>query len=998
MFSENSNLNDIDVDNNHINHIYPNLTECKNYKFEEFNNLNIDVNKDLKILNWNIRSLSAHYDELIGFLTCINYKFDIISLTESWLSDSNQHLYNVDGYDSFHSLRPPGKRGGGITVLVNSDLKAKCIKNAQLSNDCLETLFIDIKTKDNKHLFLGSVYKPPSANSEQFINSMTEIISSIHVRQSDQIIVCGDFNINLLEIDSINDNAAINLLTSMNALSLLPTISIPTRNTDTSNTLIDNFFTNIPTDFLSGCLYSDVSDHLPIFLIQKNCIKNERNDKPVKIEYRLVNDLTIANFAQVIRDNNFSSIYNCNDCSKSVEILTKILNEAYHSCCPIKVKTVSPRTLSKPWITNSILQNIKKRQNMYSLQRKNLISKENYNRFKNFVTAQVRRSKKDYYEYKLKMYKKDMKKTWGLINNIIKPTSKKSVKNIKSLTVNNTSVIRNEEIANAMNNFFTTIGKNIAESIPTVPQDGTFQEFLTGDFQRSFFFSPVTNNDIHSTIISMKNKRGNKTELPVNLLKHVSHIIAPVIAYIINQSLSIGLFPESLKIARVTPIPKGGDPTNVSNYRPISVLPLISKIFEKVAHKQLYNYLEQNEILSSSQFGFRRKKSTSHALLDQLQFIYSNIDEGNFVFSVFLDFRKAFDCVDHEILLSKLRHYGVRGIAQDWFKSYLNNRKQFTAVNGSESSLKNITHGVPQGSILGPLLFLLFINDLTHSSTYFKYILFADDSTLSTTFNETESNIAVQTINSELKHVSKWLKVNKISINIDKTKYILFSYRKELKLPPIYIGNSQVIETSHTKFLGVHLDQHLTFKQHVNFIHSKASKSLGVLYKLKFYLPHSALKLLYQTMLHPYFAYGIEAWFATYSNVTDKLKVLQKKAIRVINNLPYNEHTSQYFKSNKILKLNDLYNYQILRFMFNITNNQIQNFSYINVRQQEVHNHNTRTRNQLVIPQFSQTKSQFALAYSGVKLWNALPQELKIQMSLSNFSKKLKLYQIEAYV
>ena len=259
----------------------------------------------------------------------------------------------------------------------------------------------------------------------------------------------------------------------------------------------------------------------------------------------------------------------------------------------------------------------------------------------------------------------------------------------------------------------------------------------------------------------------------------------------------------------MTPIPKKGDKCNLSNNRPISVLPVFSKVFEKVAYTQLYDYFENNSILHKQQYGFRAKKSTTQAILHFLQYLYIHIDSGNIVFSLFLDFRKAFDCVNHDFLLSKLNTCGVWGIALDWVRSYLTNREQYVSIY-KQCRLKPyrvILCGVPQGSILGPHVFLIFINEITKCSNQFKYILYADDSTLSTCVPRENIMDSAKLINSELKCLGRWLKSNKISINTNKSKYMLFSYNKDVNFPDISVVNNTINETSVTKFFGIHLDK-----------------------------------------------------------------------------------------------------------------------------------------------------------------------------------------------
>ena len=374
----------IDIDSNHYDVIYPGLSSTessKYYQINEFNELNFNNKSDLLLLNYNIRSLCANFDLFHGFSQLLNIKFDIISFTESWLKENNKQLYAINGYNDFHSLRSDGRRGGGISVFISNKYDCKIIKNSSLSLEYIETLFIEV-TRANKKILIASIYKPNRSNDNLFIEKLSHLLSINSNNNYHEIIVTGDFNFDLLKYQE--NNITLNFINSLNSQSFIPVISKPTRVTDTTATLIDNIFISNPINFTSGIIVADISDHFPIFIGIKNVFSNNNTDQDIRIEYRDINENTLHNFYQYLSSYDFSNVINYDDCSTAISELTEIIDDAYRTCCPIKIKTISYKDYSKPWISKKILTLIRKRQHFYLLFRKNIVSKKTYTDFRNF--------------------------------------------------------------------------------------------------------------------------------------------------------------------------------------------------------------------------------------------------------------------------------------------------------------------------------------------------------------------------------------------------------------------------------------------------------------------------------------------------------------------------------------------------------------------------------------------------------------------------------------
>ena len=659
---------------------------------------------------------------------------------------------------------------------------------------------------------------------------------------------------------------------------------------------------------------------------------------------------------------------------------------------PLRLRRV--KSEYSPWMNNEIkkLSHHRDYLKKKAVRLKSSYYFEAYKQCKNQLNRCIKETKKLYYSSKLAT-STNSKESWRTINELLNRQSKATT--INEVNVNGKSIAGDKDIANEFNKHFSEIGKKLAKEIPH--NDIDHLSYVT-PVSNSFTFKNISKEELSYGISSMKtSKSAGIDKILIRLMQGAGSTILESLHYIFNLSLNTGVFPNDWKIARVTPIYKSEDKTDCGNYRPISIISNVAKVFEKVIYNQLLAFLNENKVLAENQSGFRLNHSTETTLLHLTNSWLANMDKGLINGVVFLDLKKAFDTVDHTILLSKLERCGVRGTPLRWFQSYLFQRKQVCKINNTVSNETDICCGVPQGSNLGPLLFLVYINDLPNCLQTTEGSMFADDTNLSCK-GQTSADVEYK-LNNDLKNIRKWLISNKLTLNRKKTEYMLIGSKHRLdaisESPKILYGEYQLKRVKEKYVLGLIIDDQLKWNKH-NVEHCKTiSKSIALLRKAKNYVSQEVLVTMYNSLVLPHFSYCSTIWHDhnNTQNIENLLK-LQKRAARIITSSDYSIRSHQIFETLQWQPIKTILDKRELLLMFKIIKGKAPN--YLTMLFSNCNNINYQLRSNNLKISLPKPKTDFlkkSFAYRGAASWNKLPSDIlrEIDECQSSYSFRILL-------
>lgn len=857
----------------------------------------------LNLITQNIRSIAKNFCDFTTTLQRIGIVQDVIILTECRLS-KHKSLPSLEGYESSCTANNP-IQNDGVAVYIKSDLVYKSYEPQFTGANCLVNII-------NNMFVIISIYRSPSYSKiDTFLNSLDMLLTSVSSYKS--IVVVGDINLNITP-ETLDKNAE-QYLELLAFHGLLPTHNFPTRVTN----CLDHIFIKSKLDAITLVIKTSVTDHDAVMLTidQPQIIHNKQII--TKIHY----DAIAKDFSKV----DFSSVYTC----KSVNICTELLIKVISTIISNNTSRIhrSLRNMPvKPWITRGLLRCIRHRDNLHNKSRKNLqnITLNNiYKRYRNFCNNLLKKLKQKYERTELIKAGKDVKMTWKAIANITNYKTKKPLTDDLISYSNNPM-----EATNAVNEYFVDIGRSLAEqNKSSQPSNNTC--ITSSSSLNSFVLLDTDETEVIYMIDALKSSNtAGWDNISSRVIKENKEHIAKPLTYICNLVFETGTFPEALKKSIILPIHKAGDKKTVNNYRPISILPNLSKVVERLINKRLVKYLEKYHLFSDHQYGFRAGKSTSQAFSELNNYVVRALDDGHKCLAIFLDLAKAFDTVSTPLLLKKLENMGVRGLQLQLIESYLTNRKQCVKIGNYISQELTVNYGVPQGSILGPTLFLVYLNEVCDSRIDGgKLIAYADDTALVFSGKTWKSLFDIAQNNFDT--VSRALQNSLLTLNATKTNVMAFSltnknlpnaqnhFIKAHKPQCLSCENERELcdcpvldSCTSTKYLGVTLDSQLNYTIHIGNLTSKVRKLIAVFKNIRHAATKTLLKTIYYALCQSILTYCIASWGGSYKTCIIALERAQRAILKVAYSRPFRFPTHQLYQETHILTVRQLFIRQVL--------------------------------------------------------------------------------------